>query len=89
MIEKEVLENIKSLISENKKNSILIGVSGGIDSVFLVDVISKLNKYHNLFNKVILVYINYVFNPNSYDRLNLCNKLSKKYEFPLIVRKVI
>ena len=87
MIEKEVLENIKSLISENKKNSILIGVSGGIDSVFLVDVISKLNKYHNLFNKVTLVYINYVFNPNSYDRLNLCKKLSKKYEFPLIVRK--
>ena len=82
MIEKEVLENIKSLISENKKNSILIGVSGGIDSVFLVDVISKLNKYHNLFNEVTLVYINYVFNPNSYDRLNLCKKLSKKYEFP-------
>ena len=34
MIEKEVLENIKSLTSENKKNSILIGVSGGIDSFF-------------------------------------------------------
>ena len=86
MILKEVLKNIKSLTLENKK-SILIGVSGGVDSIFLVDVISKLNKQYNLFNEVILVYINYVSNPNSYDRLNLCEKISKKYEFPLIVRK--
>lgn len=87
MILKEVLKNIKSLTLENKKNSILIGVSGGVDSVFLVHVISKLNKQYNLFNKVILVYINYVSNFNSYDRLKLCKKISKKYEFPLIVRK--
>ena len=87
MILKEVLKNIKSLTLENKKNSILIGVSGGVDSVFLVHVISKLNKQYNLFNEVILVYINYVSNFNSYDRLKLCEKISKKYEFPLIVRR--
>ena len=46
MIVKEILKNIKSLTFENKKNSILIGVSGGVDSVFLVDVISKLNKHY-------------------------------------------
>ena len=87
MILKEVLKNIKSLTLENKKNSILIGVSGGVDSIFLVHVISKLNKQYNLFNEVILVYINYVSNSNSYDRLKLCEKISKTYEFPLIVRK--
>jgi len=87
MILKEVLKNIKSLTLGNKKNSILVGVSGGVDSVFLVHVISKLNKQYSLFNEVILVYINYVSNSNSYDRLQLCEKISKKYEFPLIVRK--
>ena len=87
MIEKKVLKNIKSFVPENKKDSILIGVSGGVDSVFLVDVISKLNEYYNLFNKVTLIYINYVFNPNSYDRLNLCKKISKKYKYPLIIKK--
>ena len=87
MILKEVLKNIKSLTLENKKNSILIGVSGGVDSIFLVHVISKLNKQYNLFNEVILVYINYVSNSNSYDRLKLCEKISKTYEFPLIVRR--
>ena len=80
MILKEVLENIKSLTLENK-NSILIGVSGGVDSVFLVHVISKLNKQYNLFNEVILVYINYVSNFNSYDRLKLCNKFQKNMSF--------
>ena len=87
MILKEILKNIKSLTLENKKNSILIGVSGGVDSIFLVHVISKLNKQYNLFNEVILVYINYFSNSNSYDRLKLCEKISKTYEFPLIVRK--
>ena len=87
MILKEILKNIKSLTLENKKNSILIGVSGGVDSIFLVHVISKLNKQYNLFNEVILVYINYFSNSNSYDRLKLCEKISKIYEFPLIVRK--
>ena len=87
MILKEVLKNIKSLTFKNKKNSILIGVSGGVDSVFLVDIISKLNKQYNLFNEVTLIYINYISNSNSYDRLNLCEKISKEYEFPLIVRR--
>ena len=87
MILKEILKNIKSLTLENKKNNILIGVSGGVDSIFLVHVISKLNKQYNLFNEVILVYINYFSNSNSYDRLKLCEKISKTYEFPLIVRK--
>ena len=87
MILKEILKNIKSLTLENKKNSILIGVSGGVDSIFLVHVISNLNKQYNLFNEVILVYINYFSNSNSYDRLKLCEKISKTYEFPLIVRK--
>ena len=49
MILKEILKNIKSLTLENKKNSILIGVSGGVDSIFLVHVISNLNKQYNLF----------------------------------------
>ena len=34
-----------------------------------------------------MIYINYISNSNSYDRLNLCEKISKTYEFPLIVRK--
>lgn len=85
-----MIDRFLDFVKENKliqKNDrILVGVSGGIDSVVLLDILSKVKEKMSL--KIGIVHVNYGLRTES-DRDNKFVKtLAKKYEVPFFEKKV-
>ena len=87
MLVDKIYQNLKKNIQSNKSKSILLAVSGGIDSVVLLDVLDKIKNRYELLSDISLVFIDYIANPNCSDRAELCLDLSKRYKYPLVIRK--
>ena len=78
---KKIQENIfhHQLFSRGAK--IVVGVSGGPDSVCLLDVLYKLKEKYNL--KIIIAHVNYGLRGKDSEKdENLVEKLAKKYSLP-------
>ena len=60
MIEKEVLNTIKkyNLINQNEK--IICGVSGGPDSICMLDILRKISKEGKINFEIIVCHINHL-----------------------------
>tara|TARA_Y100000994_G_scaffold74338_1_gene61130 strand:- start:2878 stop:4203 length:1326 start_codon:yes stop_codon:yes gene_type:complete len=86
MIEDRVYQNFKDNIV-SQSNSLLLAISGGVDSIVMLDIIHKLKEKYNIISNIFLVFINYKLNENSNSREKICLKLSKKYGYPLILKK--
>ena len=87
MLVDKIYQNLKNDIKIHKNSNILLAISGGIDSVFLLDVLSKIKNKYNLLIDINLIFINYEINANSHSRENLCLELSKTYECSLVIKK--
>ena len=87
MLIDNIYKNLKNNIQTNAPNNILLAISGGVDSIVLLDVLDKIKCRYKILSNISLVYINYLTNSNSLSREKLCLKLSKKYKYPLIIRK--
>ena len=87
MLIDNIYKNLKDNIQTNIPDNILLGISGGVDSIVLLDVLDKIKSRYKILSNISLVYINYLTNSNSLYREKLCLKLSKKYKYPLIIRK--
>ena len=87
MLVDKIYQNLKNEIKIHKNSNILLAISGGVDSVFLLDVLSKIKNKYNFFFEINLIFINYNINTNSDAREDLCLKLSKHYRYPLVIKK--
>ena len=90
----EIIENninflfkLKLNKNENKEPKILLSLSGGVDSVVLLDLVNK--KFRNSKVKIYLLHVNYKVHKLSDEAELLCKKLAVKYNNKLILRTVV
>ena len=84
MLVDKVYKKIKSNAPSDKNYSLLVAVSGGVDSVVLLDILLQIKKRDKFLSNISLVFINYLINKNSDDRESLCYNLANKYKCKLI-----
>ena len=84
MLVDKVYEKLKSNVPTNKPYTILLAISGGIDSVVLLDILSQIKKRDKFLSNISLVFINYTTNKSSFNRSELCARLAEKYKSKLI-----
>ena len=83
MIESQVYKNLSNLLKP--KQSILLGISGGIDSIVLFNVLNNLRIKLNI--NIYLAHINYSMHKNSLKCELLCTQISKKYKYKIFINK--
>lgn len=87
MILEKVENTIKSHKLINKGDKVLIGVSGGPDSVCLLDLLFKIKDKRNL--KISIIHINHGLRGKDSEKDQaLVNNLAKKYQIPIIIKKI-
>ena len=84
MLVDRIHQKLKSNLPSNKSYTILLAISGGVDSVVLLDVLSQIKKRDKLLSNISLVFIDYAINHNSHDRGGLCSSLANQYKYKII-----
>ena len=72
MLIDNIYKNLKHNIQTDAPNNILLAISGGVDSIVLLDVLDKIKCRYKILSNISLVYINYLTNSNSLSREKLC-----------------
>jgi len=67
-------------------SSIIISISGGIDSIVLLDILNKFQQIYKL--NISLMHVNYNMHRNSIKSEKLCISLSEKYKYPIELKSV-
>lgn len=85
-----MLQKIKRFINENnlieKNDSILIGLSGGPDSVFLTDVLLRLKNLYKI--NIYACHIDHAYRKTSYKDADFVKKFCGRNRIPLTVEKI-
>lgn len=85
-IVEKVIKNIKKKNLISKNDRLVLGCSGGPDSIFLLEVLLKLKDEFNL--TLTLVHINHMFRGKDADRdENFVRSLGKKYNLQVFVKR--
>lgn len=85
IIEK-VVKRIEKTELINKNDRIVVGCSGGPDSIFLLEVLLKIREEYNLF--LALAHINHMFRGEEAQRdEEFVKKLGEKYNIPVFVKR--
>lgn len=86
MLENKVLETIKKYNLIEKGDKIIVGVSGGPDSICLVDI---LNRYkEDLEIEIIIVHINHMIRDDAQDDEEYVRKYSRERKIPFFSKQV-
>ena len=80
-------KNISCFFKERNIKHILLSVSGGVDSVVLLDILLKIYK-KNKNVKISLCHINYNMHNNSKEALKLCEAYAKDYNLSFFHKSV-
>ena len=75
-------KEINKYFLKNKIQNVLLSISGGVDSILLLDILLDLKKNNKKLN-VSLFHANYNFHNKSIDAELLCKKISSKYSLKL------
>ena len=86
MLIDQVSENLSPYLKENEKNRFILAISGGADSVVLLDILNKIKLQYSF--DILLIHINYGMQKESNNAQRLCSILSSKYGFKIISKKV-
>lgn len=73
-----------NLIPEGSK--ILLGLSGGPDSILLLQVLNKYKGIHKF--ELMAAYLDHEWRENSYLDIQLCSEVCNELKIPLIVKKI-
>ena len=79
--------NINKYLENRKINSIILSISGGVDSVFLLHIIIKILSFNKEL-KLYLYHINYNSHIYSKDAQKLCEQLSEKHELEFFLDSI-
>ncbi len=80
MLENKVLETIKEYNLIQKGDNIVIGVSGGPDSITLLDILRKLSNEMEF--KIVVAHINHMIREEAIDDEKYVEEYCKKYSIP-------
>lgn len=84
-------KQIRTFIEKNnlipKGSNIILGLSGGPDSVYLLHFLSKL-KDEGLISQLIAAHLDHEWRPESDKDAQFCAQIAKKYNIPLVSRKL-
>jgi len=86
MIIDQVSNNLLPYLKESKQNRLILGISGGIDSIVLLDILNQIKSNYSF--EIVLIHINYGMQKESDNAEKLCFSLSSKYGFEIISKKV-
>ena len=86
MIVDQISNNLSPYLKKNKQNRLILGISGGVDSIVLLDILNQIKDTHYL--KISLIHINYGMQKKSNNAENLCFNLSSKYGFEITSKKI-
>ena len=77
---KKLIDDILSYFISKKIKTVILSISGGVDSIFLFYLLISLQ--NKIKFKIILYHTNYNSNQNSHKSLELINIISKKHNIP-------
>jgi len=87
-----MINNIKEFVKKHdlipKKSKIVLGLSGGPDSVFLLHFLAALKK-EGLVQEIIVAHLDHEWRPESDKDAQFCTKLANKYDVSLAITKKI
>lgn len=87
MIEKKVLVTIRSHDMLKKGDKVILGVSGGVDSIALLHILNSLKKELNV--QLYVAHLNHMIRGRASDRdAEFVRQMSKKLRIPLIEEKI-
>jgi len=85
------MKNIFNFIEQHslikKESSVVIGLSGGPDSVFLLNLLASLRDQGKL-KKLIAAHLDHEWRDDSHQDVAFCTQIAKKYKTPLITAKI-
>ena len=82
----KIARDILHYFKENNVKSVILSISGGVDSIFLLNVLLEVKKSYNY--NLALYYVNYNMNKNSSKAESLIKILSKKNNLELYLNNV-
>jgi len=86
-MEKQIRAFINKHTLIPKKSNIILGLSGGPDSVYLLDLLSQL-KAEGLINKLVAAHVDHEWRTGSDKDTQFCAEIAKKYHVPLATKKL-
>ncbi|KKP28190.1 MAG: tRNA(Ile)-lysidine synthase [candidate division TM6 bacterium GW2011_GWF2_30_66] len=86
-LENKIIKFIKKHELIQDKSKIVLGLSGGPDSVFLLHILSKL-KQEGLIQEIIAAHLDHGWREESAKEAKFCLELAKKYNITCEVRKL-
>jgi tRNA(Ile)-lysidine synthase len=85
-----LLENIKQFITKHsliqQSDTIIIGLSGGPDSVFLLHTLAQLQQDYNL--TLVVAHLNHEWRKEAYDEENMCKAMAQSLNIPFVSAKL-
>lgn len=82
-----VLEKVKKENLIEKGDRIVLGFSGGPDSVFLLEMFLKLKSYYEF--DIVLAHVNHLLRgEDAFIDEEFCKNIGKKYNLPIYVRRI-
>ena len=84
MIQSQIYKKLSSHLKPN--SSIILGISGGIDSIVLFNILNNLKLKLNI--NIYLAHINYSMHKNSTQSELLCRKIANKYKCKIFINKI-
>ena len=82
-----IVKELNIFFNKNKVNSVILSISGGVDSVSLLNILLSV-KLINRDLKIHLYHINYNAHNKSDEAENLCNYYSNKDDLPIYIDSV-
>lgn len=90
MKNRPLIQNIHNYIAKNQLlrpgSNIIIGLSGGPDSVFLLHLLANMRKEHNI--TLIAVHLDHEWRIESAQDVEFCRTLAASLQIPFITRKI-
>ena len=81
----KIKHEIKETLSNTNKKKIILGLSGGPDSIFLFEILKRLNEEKSL--KLIVAHLDHEWRKESKKDLEFCLNLCNKFKIPFFSSK--
>ncbi len=88
----KIREKVREVVLENKlindDETVVVGVSGGPDSMCLLDILYYLQKNENMNFHIVVAHVNHMIRPESYDEKEYVERVCKSLDIPFYYKEV-